>query len=244
MKIAVKLFIGLCVAVLLGSCASSKKVAYFQNIDEKQDLTAYHNYEPTIKKDDLIKIIVSGPDEDVVSPYNLNRISYLVDINGYINFPVLGKMKVEGLTLRQLSEKLTTEISKDVKNPIINASFENFKITILGEVRSPGTYTMSSERTTILQALGEAGDLTLGAKRDNIMLIREIDGKYEHIKIDLKKSDIFSSPYYYLCQNDVIYVTPTSSRTFAGSSQSAMIPILTSTVGLIISIVTLVLQFD
>jgi len=243
MKIAIKLFMGICIAVLLGSCASSKKVAYFQDIGERKDITAFQNYEPKIKKDDMLKIIVSGPDEDVVSPYNLgnrsDRISYLVDINGYINFPVLGKIKVEGLTIRQLSEKLTADISRDVKKPIINVSFENYKVTILGEVRSPGTYTMPSERTTLLQALGMAGDLSLGAKRDNVLLIREVEGKYEHIKIDLRKSDILSSPNFYMCQNDVIYVTPTSSRTFSGSSQSIIVPIVTSTLGLILSVVAL-----
>jgi len=149
-------------------------------------------------------------------------------------------MPVEGLTLRELSDKLTAEISKDVKNPIVNASFENYKVTVLGEVRSPGTYTIPSERTTILQALGMAGDLSLGGKRDNVLLIREVNGKYEHVKINLRKSDILSSPYFYLCQNDVIYVAPTSSRTFYGSSESALIPIITSSLGLIISIATLI----
>lgn len=244
MKTLFKLFTGIIVVALLSSCASAKKVTYLQDIDGIQNLTAYHNYEPKIKKDDILNITVSGPDKDVVTPYNNDPKTYTVDINGYINFPVLGKMKVEGLTLRELSEKLTAEISKDVKNPIINSSFENYKITVLGEVRAPGTYTMESERTTILQALGLAGDLTLGGKRSDILLIREVDGKYEHIRIDLRKSDILASPYFYLCQNDVIYVAPTSTRTFSGSNQATLIPVITSSVGLVISIVTLILQFD
>lgn len=242
MKITLKFLIGIIITMLLCSCASSKKVTYFQDIDEKQNLTAFHNYEPKIKKDDKLSIIVSGPNKDVVTPYNNEKNTYIVDINGYINFPVLGKIEVEGLTLQQLSDKLTTEISKDVKNPIINASFMNYKITVLGEVRAPGTYTMASERTTILQALGLAGDLTLGAKRSDVLLIREIDGSYKHIRIDLRKSEILSSPYFYLCQNDVIYVAPTSSRTFSGSSQSSFIPIITSSLGLVVSLVALILS--
>ncbi|WP_029906713.1 polysaccharide biosynthesis/export family protein [Prevotella sp. 10(H)] len=241
MKTVFKLFVGIIITILLGSC-SSKKVAYFQDIEKQKDLTIYHNYEPKIKKDDKLNIVVSAPDKDVVTPYNNDRMAYLVDANGYINFPVLGKIEAEGLTVRELSDKLTAEISKDVKNPIVNASFTNYKITVLGEVRTPGTFTMTSEKTTLLQALGMAGDLSLGAKRSDILLIREIDGKYKHIRIDLRKSDIFSSPYYYLCQNDVIYVTPTSSRTFSGSSQATLIPIVTSSIGLVISIVALVLS--
>lgn len=242
MKITLNLLIAIVITMLLAACASSKKVAYFQDIDETQDLKAFHNFEPTIKKDDKLNIIVSGPNDDVVTPYNSEKNTYLVDINGYINFPILGKIKAEGLTLRKLSDKLTAEIAKDVKNPIVNASFMNYKITVLGEVRAPGTYTMESERTTILQALGLAGDLTLGAKRSDVLLIREIDGNYKHIKIDLRKSEILSSPYFYLCQNDVIYVTPTSSRAMAGSNQSTLIPIVTSSLSLVVSLVALIIS--
>lgn len=235
-----KLFFGLCFAVLLCSCSSSQKVAYFQDIDKIPNLQAYHNYEPKIMKDDMLNIIVSGPDKDVVMPYNNEQMTYIVDIEGNLNFPVLGKMKVEGLTLRELSSKLSVEISKDIKNSTVNVLFTNYKITVLGEVHSPGTYTILSEKATLLQALGMAGDLSLGAKRDNILLIREVDGSYEHIRIDLRKSDIFSSPYFYLRQNDVIYVTPTSSRVVSGSNLLSMFSLITSSLGLVTSIVLLV----
>lgn len=242
MKIVFRLLTVICIAVLISSCSSYKKVAYFQDIEKRENLKAYHDYEPKIKKDDILSIVVSGPDKDVVSPYNNDDKTYFVDIKGYINFPILGKIHVEGLTLRELSDKLIEDISGDIKNVTVNASFKNYKITILGEVHSPGTYTMESERTTILQALSVAGDLTLGAKRNEVMLIREVNGDYKHVKIDLRKSDILSSPYFYLCQNDVIYVAPTSARSFSGSNQSAILPIITSSVGLIISIIALILS--
>lgn len=238
MKITFRLFVGILVIALFSSCFS-RKVTYFQDIDKKQDISAYLNYEPQIKKDDMLNIIVSGPDQDVVAPYNNETKIYTVDIEGYINYPVLGKIHVEGFTLRELSKKLTADISKDIKNVTVNAAFLNYKITILGEVRNPGTYTLKSERTTILQALGMAGDLTFGAKRNEILLIREINGDYKHLRIDIRKSDILSSPYFYLCQNDVIYVPPTSSRTFTGSNLSIIIPLITSTLGLIISIIAI-----
>lgn len=244
MKITTKLLLGILLSILISSCSTYKKVAYFQDIDEIKDIKNYSSYEPKIKKNDLLSIFVYAPDKEVVTPYNLGGnndiIPYLVDINGYINFPILGKLHVEGLTLRELSESLTAAISKDVKNPIINVSLKNAKITVLGEVGAPGTYSLTDERTTILQALSMAGDLTLGSKRSNILLIRENNGSFEQVRIDLRKSDILSSPYYYLCQNDVIYVTPTSMRTFSGSNNSMFIPMATTTIGLIMSIIALI----
>lgn len=242
MKIVFMLFTALLFAVLFEACSSSKDVAYFQDIEMKDSLVNYNNYEPRIKKDDILSIIVSGPDKEVVSPFNNEQRTYTVDANGYINFPILGMLHVQDLTLRELSEKLKNEISKDVKNPTVSISFENYKVTVLGEVSSPGTYTMPGEKTTILQALGMAGDLTLGAKRSNVLLIREVNGNFEHVRIDLRKSAILSSPYYYLCQNDVIYVTPTSSRTFSGSSRATMIPIITSSLSLVIATVAIILS--
>lgn len=243
-----RLFIFMC-TVLLCSCASSKKVLYFQDIGQNKNLEALRDYEPAIRKDDQLSILVSGPNKEVVVPYNLSGdnssggggIAYHVDLDGYINFPVLGQIRAEGLTRRELAAKLTEEIAKDVKNPIVNISFLNYRITILGEVHSPGTYTLPSEKTTILQALGMAGDLAITAKRKNILLIREADGKYEYARIDLRKTDVFSSPYYYLSQNDVIYVSPVSSRIAGATSPMAVFSLVTSSISLILTIALLVL---
>jgi polysaccharide export outer membrane protein len=222
----------------------SKNVVYFQDIDKinTENLKAYQNYEPKIKKDDMINIVVSAMDKDVVAPYNNDPTTYTVDIEGNITFPVLGRLKVEGLTIRELSNWLTAMISKDVKKPSVNASFVNYKVTILGEVRTPGTYIMPNERTTILQALGLAGDLTIGGKRNNVLLIREVNGNYAHIRLDLRKSDILTSPYFYLSQNDVIYVAPTSSRTFSGSNLFSFVPLVASTIGIVLSTIALIVK--
>ncbi|WP_163215097.1 polysaccharide biosynthesis/export family protein [Bacteroides sp. 519] len=243
MKITSKLLLTTIITIVLSSCGSYKRVAYFQDIDEIKEIKNINNYEPRIQKNDLLTIMVSAADTEVVTPYNLkDNIPYLVDVNGCIYFPILGKIKVEGLTLRELSDNLTSIISNDVKNPVISVAFRNHKITILGEVRAPGTYNLSDERTTILQAIGMAGDLNLGAKRDNVLLIREADGQSKHIRIDLRKSDILSSPYYYVCPNDVIYVTPTSSRAYTGSNKLYLIPIVTSTLSVVISVITLIIK--
>ena len=222
-------------ATMAGSCTTSKQILYFQDIDTAEIDRIVANYEPVIKRDDILRIVVSGPDKLVVQPYNLTlgevstygstspenaTLEYHVDKDGYIEFPVLGKINVLGMTRQDLVEYLTKNLKKEVKDPVVYVSFSNFKITVLGEVKNPGTYNVTSERITILQALGMAGDLNLTARRDGIILIRDDNGLNTHIKIDLKKSDILSSPYFYLQQNDVIYVPASPTRvTTANTSQ-------------------------
>ncbi len=208
-------------------------------------------YEAVIKKDDRLTIIVSGPDKSVTAPYNLtlgemtgtsgynpeqSTLSYLVDPEGNINFPILGKIHVEGMTRNDLESYLTREIGKDVKDPIVYVAFRNYKITVLGEVRNPGTYTMNSEKNTILQVLGQAGDLTLNALRNDILLIREVDGVLTHTKIDLRDSDILQSPYFFLQQNDIIIVQPSAIRVAAATTATGIWSVLLSSITPLIAV--------
>lgn len=239
--------------VALCGCTSSKQILYFQDIDSRELGKLTNEYEAIIKKDDRLAILVSGADKTVTAPYNLtiseigqtststdperSTLSYLVDSEGNIEFPILGKIHVEGMTRNQLVEYLTQEIGRDVKDPIVYVSFRNYKITVMGEVRSPGTYTFDSEKVNILQALGRAGDLNLTAKRDDIILLREVDGVQTHQVINLKSSDILESPYFYLQQNDVIYVPASpiriASATAATNLWSAALSAVTTTVSVI-----------
>ncbi|MDR2084394.1 MAG: polysaccharide biosynthesis/export family protein [Bacteroidales bacterium] len=239
------------------SCTTSKQIIYFQNIEELEQQKIDAEYITKIKKDDLLTIVVSGPDKEVVMPFNLTLtdnasygssvdpsktvLPYLVDSDGYIDFPVLGRIYIEGMTRMELTNYLKEEISNFVKDPVVMVTFSNYKITVLGEVRSPGTYTMPSERTTILQALGMAGDLTITAKREGILLIREIDGVQTHITIDLRSAEIMNSPYFYLHQNDVIYVPPSSSRIAQGTTASTIWSIALTGVTTLATVVTLIL---
>ena len=251
----------LCAAILAISCTTSKQILYFQDIDTAEIERIVTNYEPVIKRDDILKIVVSGPDKMVVQPYNLtlgeittysgssspqnSTLEYHVDKDGYIDFPVIGKIKVLGKTRQDLVDYLTKELSKEVKDPVVYVSFANFKVTVLGEVKNPGTYNVTSERITILQALGMAGDLNLTARRDGIILIRDENGLNTHIKIDLKKSDILSSPYFYLQQNDVIYVPASPTRVTTANTSQLWGTILSgvttfmSVVSVILSVITL-----
>lgn len=260
MSILRKLIIPAVVMILaLGSCQSYKDIVYFQDIDEVKLKQLTSEYEAVIKKDDRLTIVVSGPDKTVTGPYNLtlnemngtggtntnpesSTLTYLVDVNGDIEFPILGKIHVEGMTRSQLVEYLTAEIGKDVQNPIVYVSFRNYKITVLGEVRSPGTYTFDSEKISILQALGRAGDLSLTAEREGILLIREVDGVQTHAKLDLKDSHLLDSPYFYLQQNDVIVVPPCPSRVTQANIPSGIWSMVLSAITTSMALVTFIMS--
>ena len=213
----------LCALAILPSCTTYKQFGYFQDIDRSSLAPFSAEYEARIKPDDRLQIVVFGPDPKVVAPYNLvtgetsmsnkdNMYTYLVDKDGIISFPTLGSIKVEGMTRRELEKYLTDKIAIDVKDPTVLVDFVNHTFTILGDVSKPGNYKMESERISIMQGIGMAGDLNLSAKRDHILLIREVDGKPVHYALDLKRSDILNNPNYFLQNNDILYVRPGAAR--------------------------------
>lgn len=236
-RTALRLLAAFTLSALVASCATNRKILYLRDIDQKEYIGSLHLYESTIKRDDLLDIIVSAPNREVVIPYNMSlgdnagasgTIPYLVDATGHIDFPVLGRLRVEGMTRRALAETLTERIALDVKDPIVNISFANYRVTVLGEVRSPGTFTMPSEKTNIFQVLSMAGDLTLTARRNNVLLVRETDIGYDYIRLDLRSADLLSSPYYYMSQNDMLYVSPTRGRIQSGTASTTILSIISS----------------
>ena len=243
------------VAIIITSCATSKDIVYFQDINERQLKALTNEYKAVIKKDDRLAIVVSGPDKLVTAPYNLTigetptngdplrvTLSYLVDPQGNIEFPILGTIHVEGMTRNQLVEYLTKEIGKDVKDPIVHVEFRDYKITVLGEVRRPGTYTFENEKVNILQALGMAGDLQLSAQRDGILLLREENGVQKHYNIDLRNSDILQSPYFYLQQNDVIVVPPSATRVASATTATGIWSVLLSSLTTLITVISFIIR--
>ena len=175
----------------LFSCVSKKKLVYLQDIDNQKSYDSSLRYEPTLQPDDLLNIIVSAENPEVTVPFNLPQIqgnyqlnenqsnikTYLIDNDGFIDFPVIGKVKLGGLTRSQAISSLVDKVSFYIKNPSINLRILNYKISILGQVTKPGSYTIPSERITILEALSLSGDLTIYGKRNNILLIHEEEGK-------------------------------------------------------------------
>jgi polysaccharide export outer membrane protein len=137
---------------------------------------------------------------------------YLVDSEGLINFPELGRIKVEGMTRIDLAEDLQEQLLKYVDKPIVNVRIVNFQVSVLGEVNRPGTFTITDEYLTVSKALGLAGDMTIYGKRKNVLVVREEDGSKSHAYLDLTQAEVLNSPYYYLKQNDVVYVEPNRAQ--------------------------------
>lgn len=216
---------------LFASCQSYKKVPYLQDTEAVERTVQQEKlYDAKIMPKDLLTIVVSCTNPELAVPFNLtvassatgnaqgtsqsNLQAYLVDNEGKINFPVLGELKVSGLTKKQAEQLIVENLNPYIKEtPIVTVRMVNYKISVIGEVTSPGTFTISNEKVNLFEALAMAGDMTVWGIRDNVKLIREgIDGKQEIVTLDLSKADIILSPYYWLQQNDIIYVTPNKAK--------------------------------
>lgn len=214
--------------LIFTSCGSKKEVVYFQNTGNFETLVDKNSFTPKFKIDDLVNIHISTLNSEASVPFNLFRgaseggivaeqVDYLVDKEGEIDFPVIGKMKIAGLSSEEVRVMLRKELADYLKNPIINIRLQNFTVTVLGEVNQPGTFPVSGERITILEALGLAGDLTVKGVRNNVMVIRDFDGTKVYTRVDLTKKEVLSSPVFYLTQNDVVYIEPNQSAITASS---------------------------
>ena len=246
-----KLFvIGVIILLCIG-CVSPKKVTYFQDVKEVELEQSLINFEPTLQIGDILTIIVSSIIPEAALPFNIyetqgnNTITrplpYIVDADGEINFPGIGRIKVAQLTTKQLTNELHKKLLPYLNDPIVNVRLTNFKVTVLGEVRSPGSYTVLNERINILEAIGLAGDLNIQGKRDSVTLIRERNGKRVFISIDLTSKKLFNSPYYYLAQNDIIYVEPNKTR-INSSGVGSNTTVILSSLSVLISVVAIILR--
>jgi polysaccharide export outer membrane protein len=222
-------------------------LTYFSDLknvaESTMDIT--NKVEPIIQPDDLLSITVSSLNSEanvlfnngvIQSVGNNNNAStasktsegYLVDKEGAINFPVLGKVKLAGLTKEQATDKMTAEVSNHVKKPIINIRFQNFKITVIGEVGRPSTFTVPTERITLVEALALAGDISPLGKRDNILIIREKNGVRTTIRANMNYSQVLNSPYFYLQQNDIVYVEPVKLKQLQGTTSTFYLQLLST----------------
>jgi|SRR5690554_17513 len=247
--------------VLFIGCASKKDILYMQDIERlaEQQQEMYAN--PIIRPNDILMINVSADDMDVAMPFNLLAPAqnmqqmrqqtlgiareiqgYIVDADGTIQFPILGELQVGGMTRQDLLKMLYSRIGEHIQNPIINVRITNYKVTIIGEVTRPGAYSIGDERVTLLEALGMAGDLTIYGKRDNILIIREENGLKNYKVIDLTKSDFLHSDFYYLQQNDVVYVQPNGPQVQA-SAYNRNVGAWVSIASLLISVILLIDRF-
>lgn len=229
------LFIALLAAGLMSSCTSYKNVPYLQDIETVNNYgKEIPLYDAKIMPKDLLSITVNTTDPQAAAPFNLTMQTnlnvalaqnayttaqptlqqYLVNNKGEIDFPVIGRIKVGGLTKNQAEDLIREKLRPYLKEaPIVTVRMANYKISVLGEVARPGSFTVSNEKVNVLEALAMAGDMTVYGVRTNVKLIREdADGKREIVPLDLTKSDLVLSPYFYLKQNDILYVTPNETK--------------------------------
>ena len=250
---------------LLAGCQSYKKVPYFQNVEVVNEVEQQEKlYDAKIMPKDLLTIVVSCTNPELAIPFNLTVASnagiavstssyvttqpvlqpYLVDNEGNINFPVLGELKLGGLTKREAEQLIIDKLKPYMKEtPIVTVRMVNYKISVIGEVTRPGTFTISNEKVNLLEALAMAGDMTVYGLRDNVKLIREdANGKQQIVTLDLNKAETILSPYYWLQQTDIIYVPPNKAKarhSDVGNSTSlwfSATSILVSIVSLLVNI--------
>ena len=223
----------LAVLLIVTSCATKKEIIYFQDAEALNSKLSELAFEPIIESNDILYIAISSMNAEVLVPFKRNTglegtvsnsnaglQGYLVNVGGSIRFPVIGDIAVAGKTRGEVEEHLREKLSEFVTDVVVDVRIMNFKVTVIGAVNAPGVYTIPDERVTLPQAIGLAGDLSVDGKRDNVLVIREIDGKQQVSRIDLTKTDFFSSPYYFLKQNDVVYVEPS----LKGVKKSGFIP--------------------
>lgn len=254
-----KIILPLVAAAFLSACSSQKDVAYFQNAKEVDLSKSQYLYDARIMPKDQLTITVSTTNDEAAVPFNLTvptpmtvgqRSSYsqamlqmyLVDNEGNINFPIIGQVHVGGLTKSQAEKTITEKIRpymSEVENPIVTVRMSGYQISVIGEVAHPGTFTVSREKISILEALAQAGDLTIYGQRKNVQLIREDSTGMKSVHyFDLTDANIINSPYFYLQQNDVINVTPNKAKS-QNSSVGSMTTLWFSATSILISLTSL-----
>mgnify|MGYP001521239161 FL=1 len=259
-----RLLLLLALPLLVASCTSYKNVPYLQNPEAVNDFEeTLPLYDAKIMPKDLLSITVNTTDPKAATPFNLTvqtpinaaltNIStttpptmqqYLVNNKGEIDFPVIGRLEVGGLTKNEAEDLIRERLKPYLKeSPIVTVRMSNYKISVLGEVARPGSFTIGNEKVNVLEALAMAGDMTIYGVRDNVKLIREdVNGKREIINLNLNNAEVVTSPYYYLKQNDIIYVTPNKTKaknSDIGNSTTlwvSSLSILVSIAGLLVNI--------
>lgn len=242
--------------LLFTSCTYRRKLVYFQG--NLKNETTNISYSPTLKPDDIISINIQGMDESTTKPFNLQTSinqniggyssgtpappGYLIDSDGFIDFPILGKVKLGGLSRISAIDTLKKKLNQYVNNPTILIRILNFKVTVLGEVRNPGTFNIPNERVTLLEAIGIAGDLQITGLRKNVLVIREENGKRNEVRIDLTNKDFFNGPYYYLQQNDIVYVEPNRTKINSAAVNTTNVSLAISVISLFVTMVVLFRQ--
>lgn len=258
MKYLSSLFLFVALSLFLFSCSPKRNLVYFSDLSDSTAYTSQilNNIEPKIREGDILGITVNTLNVESNQLFNQGVVStlssdnliqnrnlmtpdgYLVDDEGNINYPVIGKIHLAGLDKEAARKLMATKILQYVKDPIINIRFLNFRVTVIGEVNRPGSFIMPNERVNILEALGLAGDMTAYGRRENVLVIRELEGKRTMVRLNLNEQHSLSSPYFYLQQNDIIYVEPHTLKERTTSDQLRIVSVILSAASILAIIAT------
>lgn len=243
----------------LAACTTGRNLVYFSDLNNAapNQTPIQNSIEPKIEAGDLLSIIVSSLNAETNQAFNsgillptvtgssagaaaVNRINegYLVDSNGEVNFPIVGKIKLAGLSKEEATEKMVTVVGKSAKSPVVTIRFLNFRITVIGEVNRPSTFTVPTEKINVLEALGLAGDMTGYGRRDDVLIIREKNNVRTTTRINLNNKSTLNSPYFYLQQNDIVYVEPDKAKALQVSTRSVNLPIYLSVISVLVILLT------
>lgn len=255
----------LLLSIWLVSCTRYKEVAYFQDVSSEDSQVFKEGIQRSkvgyqslkVRTGDILQISIqtiapsnstagismgteaAGDAGDISSTGTGSISGYLVDNNGEVELPLVGKIKVGGLSIPEIKNNVRIKAEQYYKDPVVNVRLANFVVTVLGEVARPGTYIMYQEKSTLLDALGMAGDMTIFGKRTNVLLTREVNGKEQLVRFNMNSTDIFNSPYFYLKQGDVVYVQPTRGKAAANDlALTRTYTIIASTLSLLVVAVT------
>ncbi len=245
-----KIFLIVLSLFAITSCSTKKEILYFQNPEKLISMEKLKNFEPVFEVNDILHIKVSSMNEEVAVPFqmrtggpsqgggqqNPSLMGYMVDVDGNIQFPVLGKVPVAGKSRSELEKFLTSEIRNYVTDAVIAVRLLNFRVVVLGET-GQSVVQVENEQITIPELFANVSGITYNGKRDNILVIREIDGEKSFGRVDMTTSDVFKNPFYYLKQNDIVYVEPTYRTVKAAgfiTSWQGLVSIATTVFGLII----------
>ncbi len=245
------------VLTTLDGCISSKELSYFQGSSLSEDtIELADRYVPTINKGDILAVQISSLNSEASAFFNPyatmtsgqsaapttalpQTAGYLVTDNGTIELPLLGTLSVAGLTNIQAAELIRGKLKTFLKEPTVSVRNQNFRVSVLGEVARPALFTIPNEQLTLPEALGLAGDLTIYGRRDNVLIIREENGKRTFARLDLTKRDAFRSAYYSLHSNDIVYVEPSKVRISAADRTFQLVPIVLGVVSILATVVTI-----
>lgn len=241
------------ISLVFLACSPQRNLVYFSNLSEISSSQIKNIPELKLQKNDQLSITVNslnaeynalfaGANNNSTNTQPNTRTGFKINENGVVNLPLIGNLKVEGLTIEEAKQLITSELKKQIKNPVVDLQLVNFKITVIGEVNHPASLTIPDDQINLLEALGMAGDMTVYGKRENVLVIRETNGVRNMTRLNLNDKSVYDSPYFHLKQNDIVYVEPDKSKEKEYSPNNRALPIITACISAVAVLLTAFLR--